>query len=197
MRGDVEASLSFLCHGIQAMTNILFETAPDFDQPIAVLKHCHDRIRKQLQIMQRLADPAVREAGAEEVRQAATAVLRYFSKAAHQHHEDEEENLLPMLAGTASDADAALLERLKPEILREHREMDAVWQRLQPQLEALASGAETVLDGADVAAYSALYLAHMDKEESHIAPMAKRLFSPAQMQTLGNAMRARRGIAIP
>lgn len=173
----------------------LFDTAPDFDQPIAVLKHCHDRIRKQLRTMQQLAGPAGREAGADEVRQAASAVLRYFSKAAHQHHEDEERNLLPMLAETAVDADAALLERLTPEILQEHQQMDAVWQRLQPQLAALAGGEESKLDGADVDAYSALYLRHMDKEESHIAPMAKRLFSPAQMQTLGNAMRARRGIA--
>eukprot|EP01035_Chromulina_nebulosa_P003746 gene3746-5115_t len=30
------------------MSNSLIDTAPDFSQPIAVLKHCHDRIRKQL-----------------------------------------------------------------------------------------------------------------------------------------------------
>ena len=102
-----------------------------------------------------------------------------------------------MLAGTATDADAALLERLVPEILHEHQQMDAVWQRLQPQLDALAGGADVTLDGADVKLYQELYLGHMDKEENHIAPMAKRLFSPAQMQTLGRAMRTRRGIAIP
>ncbi len=179
------------------MNASLFDTVPDFDQPIAVLKHCHDRIRKQLRTMQQLAGPAAREAGAQEVQQAATAVLRYFSSAAHQHHEDEEHNLLPMLAGTAVDADAALLARLTPEILHEHRQMDALWQRLQPQLAALASGADITLDAADVKLYEDMYLGHMDKEESQIAPMAKRLFSPAQMQTLGNAMRVRRGIAIP
>lgn len=179
------------------MNASLFDTAPDFDQPIAVLKHCHDRIRKQLRTMQQLAGPAVREASAEEVQQAAAAVLRYFSKSAHQHHEDEERNLLPMLAETAADADAALLERLTPEILHEHRQMDAVWLRLQPQLAALASGADITLDAADVKLYQEMYLGHMDKEENHIAPMAKRLFSPAQMHTLGNAMRVRRGIAIP
>ena len=179
------------------MNSTLFDTAPDFDQPIAVLKHCHDRIRKQLRTLQQLAGPATHEASAEEVRQAAAAVLRYFSKAAHQHHQDEEYDLLPMLAGTATDADAALLERLVPEILHEHQQMDAVWQRLQPQLDALASGADVTLDGADVKLYQELYLGHMDKEENHIAPMAKRLFSPAQMQALGRAMRTRRGIAIP
>jgi pyridoxamine 5'-phosphate oxidase len=37
----------------------------------------------------------------------------------------------------------------------------------------------------------------MEKEEGHIAPMAKRLFSTEQMQRLGNAMRTRRSIALP
>lgn len=175
----------------------LYDTAPDFDQPIAVLKHCHDRIRKQLKTLQQLAGPAGREASANEVQQAATVVLRYFEKSAPQHHEDEERNLLPMLANTAKDADAVLLAQLTPEILAEHREMDVLWQRLRPQLAALVAGEPGVLDNVDAAAYSELYLRHMDKEEGHIAPMAKRLFSPLQMQTLGNAMRIRRGIALP
>jgi pyridoxamine 5'-phosphate oxidase len=86
---------------------------------------------------------------------------------------------------------------LTPQVLQEHHEMDAVWQRLQPQLAALAEGRRGKLSGVDVEQYSQLYLRHMDKEESHIAPMAKRLFSTEQMQRLGNAMRTRRGIALP
>jgi pyridoxamine 5'-phosphate oxidase len=35
----------------------------------------------------------------------------------------------------------------------------------------------------------------MEREESMIAPMALRLFSPSQMQQMGEAMQARRGIA--
>ena len=65
-----------------AMTSSLFDTAPDFDQPVAVLKHCHDRIRKQLKTMDLLASPAVLAATPDEVRQAANAVLRYFQNAA-------------------------------------------------------------------------------------------------------------------
>lgn len=177
------------------MTSTLFDTAPDFDQPVAVLKHCHDRIRKQLKTMETLASPAVLAAAPDEVRQAASAVLRYFEKAAPHHHEDEEHDLLPMLTETARDDDATLLASLAPEVLDEHRQMEQLWQRLQPQLAAIAEGQSATLDSADATAFSALYQRHMDKEESHIAPMAKRLFSPAQMQQLGNAMRVRRGIA--
>ncbi len=179
------------------MTSSLFDTAPDFDQPVAVLKHCHDRIRKQLKTMELLASPAALAATPDEVREAASAVLRYFEKAAPHHHEDEEHDLLPMLTDTARDDDAALLARLMPEVLDEHRQMEQLWQRLQPQLAAIAQGQSATLDSADATVFRELYLRHMDKEESHIAPMAKRLFSAAQMQRLGNAMRTRRGIALP
>lgn len=179
------------------MISSLFDTAPDFDQPVAVLKHCHDRIRKQLKTMELLASPAILAATPAEVRQAASAVLRYFEKAAPLHHEDEEHDLLPMLADTARDDDAALLARLMPEVLDEHRQMELLWQRLQPQLAAIAAGQSTALDNADATGFSTLYLGHMEKEEGHIAPMAKRLFSTEQMQRLGNAMRTRRSIALP
>jgi len=179
------------------MISSLFDTAPDFDQPVAVLKHCHDRIRKQLKTMELLASPAILAATPAEVRQAASAVLRYFEKAAPLHHEDEEHDLLPMLADTARDDDAALLARLMPEVLDEHRQMELLWQRLQPQLAAIAAGQSTALDNADATGFGKLYLGHMEKEEGHIAPMAKRLFSTEQMQRLGNAMRTRRSIALP
>ena len=164
---------------------------------MAVLKHCHDRIRKQLKTMDMLASPAVLAATPEEVRQAASAVLRYFEKAAPHHHEDEEHDLLPMLTQTARDDDAALLASLMPEVLDEHRRMEQLWHKLQPQLAAIAEGQSATLDSGDAATFGELYLRHMDKEESHIAPMAKRLFSTTQMQQLGNAMRTRRGIALP
>ena len=179
------------------MTSSLFDTAPDFDQPVAVLKHCHDRIRKQLKTMELLASPAILAATPDEVRQAASAVLRYFEKAAPHHHEDEEQDLLPMLTDTAREDDAVLRARLMPEVLDEHHKMEQLWQRLQPQLAAIAAGEAVTLDSADATRFNELYQRHMDMEESHIAPMAKRLFSAAQMQRLGNAMRTRRGIALP
>ena len=177
--------------------NSLFDTAPDFDQPVAVLKHCHDRIRKQLKTLQQLAGPAATDAGPDELQKAAAAVLRYFEKAAPQHHEDEECDLLPMLVEIARDDDAALLDTVITEVLDEHNQMSLLWHKLHAQLAAIAAGEATAVASADAERFCALYLSHMEKEETHIAPMAKRLFSPAQMQRLGNAMRTRRGIALP
>lgn len=176
------------------MNNALFQSAPDFDQPIAVLKHCHDKIRKQLATLQKLL-PHLAEFGADlDAKQGASAVLRYFEEAAPKHHADEEEDLLPMLQSTAVADDAATLDRLLPEILQEHQQMEALWDSLATQLRQVASGSSASLSPIDVEQFAALYGAHMEKEEGNIAPMAKRLFSAEQMSRLGCAMKARRGI---
>lgn len=172
----------------------LFDTAPGFDQPIAVLKHCHDRIRKQLATLERLASHLPHSGADADARQAAQSVLRYFTQAAGKHHQDEEQDLLPVLRSVAEGEDAALLDGLMPELLKQHRDMDAAWLSLQSRLEAIAAGTASELSSDEVRRFSDMYTAHMKEEEAHIAPMAKRLFSDAQMKQLGDAMRARRGL---
>ena len=179
------------------MTFALPESAPGFDQPIAVLKHCHDRIRKQLATLGKLGAHLAAHGADAEAQQAATAVLKYFDQAAPLHHADEEQNLIPMLQATAHGEDAMLLAQLAPDIISEHHQMDAMWQSLHEQLRAIADGASTQLREADVRRFADTYHAHMEREEGHVAPMAKRLFSAEQMAQLGNAMQARRGIAAP
>jgi pyridoxamine 5'-phosphate oxidase len=177
------------------MTDSLFSTAPGFDQPLAVLKHCHDKIRKQLSTLQNLLDYLPQHGATPEAKQAAGAVLQYFSKAAHLHHADEEENLMPMLQACATDLDAALLERLVPEILDQHRQMDRAWDAIKIQLDAIVDGTAGTLSSSTIEQFVRAYLAHMTKEETHLATMAMRLFSPEQMAQLGAAMLARRGDA--
>jgi pyridoxamine 5'-phosphate oxidase len=176
------------------MTLHLHDTAPDFDQPIAVLKHCHDRIRKQLATLDKLLAHLPEFGADEQARQAAGAVLKYFEKAAHLHHDDEEQDLIPMLRSVAQGEDAAALQALAPVILQDHKDMDAIWQDLHEQLTAIAEGQSTVLSASAVQRFSQRYSAHMEREEGTMAPMALRLFSPEQMAQLGKSMQARRGI---
>lgn len=177
------------------MTSPLFDSVPGFDQPIAVLKHCHDKIRKQLTTLQNLLGHLGQNGNTPEAQQAAKAVLQYFNKAAHLHHDDEEQDLMPMLQVTATGEDAALLATLVPEILADHRRMDQAWLTLRPELDAIAAGTDSQLSHDGVRDYVAAYQAHMAKEEGQLAPMAKRLFSAQQMEQLGTAMQRRRGIA--
>ena len=177
-----------------ALSSALPDTAPGFDQPIAVLKHCHDRIRKQLDTLSRLPAHLAEHGADQQAQQAAQAIIKYFDKAAPLHHADEEDNLVPMLHTVASGDDAATLAVLVPGILQDHDAMDAMWQTLHEQLAAIGAGNAAPLDAALAAAFAERYAQHMVLEETHIAPMAKRLFSPAQMTQLGSAMQQRRGL---
>ncbi|ALK99008.1 pyridoxamine 5'-phosphate oxidase [Massilia sp. WF1] len=176
------------------MNELLPDPAPDFDQPVAVLKHCHGRIRKQLATLEKLLAHLPRHGADEQARQAAGAVLKYFEKAAHLHHEDEEQNLIPMLRAVAQGEDAATLQALAPVILQDHKDMDAMWQDLHEQLSMIADGSGTQLSSGTVQRFSQRYLGHMEREESTLAPMALRLFGPQQMAQLAQAMQQRRGI---
>lgn len=176
------------------MNDFLPDSAPGFDQPIAVLKHCHGRIRKQLATLERLLSHLPEHGADEQARQAAAAVLKYFEKAAHLHHEDEEQDLIPMLRAVAQGDDAATLQALAPVILQDHKDMDALWQDLHEQLTAVAEGSASALSASSVQRFAQRYTAHMEREESTMAPMALRLFSPEQMARMGAAMARRRGI---
>ncbi|WUR13852.1 pyridoxamine 5'-phosphate oxidase [[Empedobacter] haloabium] len=177
------------------MSESLMEAVPGFDQPIAVLKHCHDKIRKQLKTLQNLLAHLPVHGADAAAQGAAQAVLKYFNTAAHLHHADEEQDLLPMLEATATGADLELISALKPRILEQHLQMDKDWHILNSQLERIAAGTAAELSPDDVARFVQSYTAHMETEESQVAPMAKRLFSPAQMQIMGDAMQRRRGIS--
>jgi pyridoxamine 5'-phosphate oxidase len=177
------------------MNDLLPEAVPGFDQPIAVLKHCHGRIRKQLATMEKLLSHLPEHGADEQARQAAQAVLKYFEKAAHLHHDDEEQDLIPMLRAVAQGEDAATLQALAPVILQDHKDMDAMWQDLHEQLAAIADGSAATLSASTVQRFAQRYLSHMEREEGTLAPMALRLFSPEQMAQLGEAMQQRRGLA--
>jgi pyridoxamine 5'-phosphate oxidase len=179
------------------MNDFLPEAAPGFDQPVAVLKHCHGRIRKQLATLEKLLSHLPEHGADEQAKQAAQAVLKYFDKAAHLHHDDEEQDLIPMLRAVAQGEDAATLQALAPVILQDHQDMDAMWQDLHEQLTMIADGSAVALSASAVQRFVQRYSSHMEREESTMAPMALRLFSPGQMAQLGASMQARRGIVVP
>ncbi len=174
--------------------NSLYDSAPGFDQPLAVLKHCHDRIRKQLATLDKLVNHLNDIGIDEDAQQAAKTVLRYFKKAAPLHHQDEEVDLLPELAATATGEDAVLLKELTMQILQQHHLMEQHWKVLEVQLQEIEDGEGADLSASDVEDFAAMYEQHMQIEEGQIAPMASRLFNDAQMKKLGAAMQVRRGI---
>ncbi|AOY02341.1 hypothetical protein BJP62_12745 [Jeongeupia sp. USM3] len=149
---------------------------------------CHDRVRHYAGLLPKLAGHvATRGVDAEAVR-AAAAILRYFDVAAPLHHQDEDDDVFPLLR---ERGDAALRAAVD-EIAAEHDALGAQWQALRPALLALAEGRAARLDPAAVQGFARDYPAHAAREEAELYPHAERLIPADVLARIGQAMAARR-----
>ncbi len=168
--------------------------AANFEVPLEMLSACHQRIQRQCGTLRRLL-PHVQAHGADtQAREAALAVMRYFDRAAVDHHADEEEDLFPALLEAMAGSDAVCLRDLVDALTQQHRELGALWQVLREALVGIAAGDATALTAALVESFISAYTQHLTLEDNELLPMAARLIDDATLQQIGRAMRLRRGI---
>jgi hemerythrin-like domain-containing protein len=170
---------------------LMGELAPGFDQPLDVLEACHRRIARQCDNFERLLAHHDIHDSDIQAQQAARAILDYFDTAAVWHHDDEERNLFPLLeqAGAAGACDLVEL------LTREHDEVALLWRALRPALTEIAAGHPVCLDESTARCFIALNRSHLDFENTHVLPLARRTLGAADLQRLGSAMAARRGVS--
>lgn len=168
------------------------EPAVGFDTPFEMLAACHDRVRRSLDLLQRLLAHWRQHGADTQVRSAAADVWRYFELAAPQHHLDEERHLIPRLQASGDAALVAAAQRM----LDDHAQFNALWATLGPALAALRDGGEPA-DGW-VAAAQAFTARHTDAD-GHLAledglafPAALAATPPADWPAMGAEMAARR-----
>jgi hemerythrin-like domain-containing protein len=165
-----------------------------YEQPMALLQACHERVARSLALLQRLVAHLQARSGqpADAMdRSAAEDVRRYFEIAAPLHHQDEELHLFP-LTRASGDPD---LQGLCQTLAAQHVQMSAQWQDLSVQLQTLdtSSAALARLQHA-VQAFSALYAQHLTLEDGQFYPaLAPRLDADLQRH-MGLEMGARRGL---
>lgn len=163
--------------------------APSIDDPIELLLACHEKVRHFSALVPRLRDhlqQTPQEVDAQ-ARDAAKAILRYFSIAAPLHHEDEEADLFPALKQTARGAEVHLA---MAELQAEHGQLAQLWQSLTPWLQAISQGQPCdVPDGVDE--FAMRQAAHAAREEAQVYPFAAGLGSE-QIQAIAAAMVRRR-----
>ena len=161
--------------------------AISFDTPIAMLRACHDKVRRFATLAVSLATHLQTHAPDKNAGASAQQVLRYFDLAAPLHHADEDEDLYPALRALN---DLALNQAID-EIQAEHTVLTDLYLSIRPWLLCISqqqiSPAPTT-----VAAFSALYHTHAAREESAIYPAAQGLPLP-QLHDIGRRMQQRRG----
>ena len=170
--------------------SLLGAAAPGFERPLEVLEACHGRIAKQCDTLDKLLAHLPVHGADAQARQAARAVLTYFDTAAVPHHADEERNLFPLLEAANAPGACDLVETLT----LEHDAHALLWRRLRPQLVQIAGGHAAVLDEALARRFVAMNRAHLEFENTHVLPLARRVLSTADIERLGRAMAARRKV---
>lgn len=165
-----------------------------FDAPLEMLAACHQRIRRQCDTLRRLLPHVQRHGTDTQAREAAQAVMRYFDRAAVNHHADEEQDLFPALVEAMAGSDAVCLRELVNTLTRQHRELAVRWQALREALLGVATGDGAALAPQLVEDFVCAYTQHLQREENELLPMAARLIDDAKLQQIGRAMRLRRGI---
>jgi len=186
---------------MQFMSNALpGHSAPSvgFEVPLEMLAACHGRIQHQCETLLRLLAHLQTRGADTQAREAAGAVVRYFDTAARQHHDDEERDVFPALLESMAGSDAVCLQELTASLCTDHRVLERRWITLRQQLAAVAEGSDASVAGlaqADVAGFVDLYERHIAREQAELLPMAARLLGDAELDRIGLAMRARRGLA--
>lgn len=174
------------------LASLTAAAAAGFEQPFEMLQACHERITRTLALLARLRAHLRRHGADTQAQQAARDVLRYFDRAAPEHHRDEELHVFPPVLAQGDAAQHALVARL----LRDHRDMEARWAKAREVLAWTTDGSLQRLEPAHEAAldaFAALYAAHLAAEEDLAYPAARALLDAPALRAMGDEMRARRG----
>jgi hypothetical protein len=164
---------------------------PAPDAPIANFSECHVGIVAHLDSLGEL--PALL-APAARARKIAADTLAFFDAVIIEHHAQEEKELFPaVLAGAVRGEEhtraAVMVERLTAE----HRQIEAWWSRIKPQLKQIAKAHDTPLDLVALQQLVGEYRSHAAFEEAEFLPLAQRVLgrNSNQMAALGMALHLR------
>lgn len=164
-------------------------------EPIAGFSKCHEGILHHLEALAGL--PALIEPAAR-ARELAAMALRFFRAAVYEHHQEEEGELFPAALDSATrGAERDQVQAITAQLTREHREIEAAYEQLEPSLKHLSKGQDAPLPAGEVAArVSALverYAEHARYEENEFLPLAERILgrNSNHMAALGLSLHMR------
>lgn len=172
--------------------SLLPPPAPDFDEPMDMLRACHERLQARLETLLRLAAWLPEHGADQAAQQAAASVMRYFDSAAVNHHLDEEHDLLPALQARATGKFADEVRALREWVEADHRRIGAAWGVLRGFLGRIAAGAAATLPEDAVADFVEAYRRHIEREEGELFPLAEVLLDADDLNTMSATMSARR-----
>lgn len=169
--------------------------SPGFaDEALETFSRSHVGILDKLERLRALPE-MIRSQGAESsaVKLAAASIHRFFNEAVLPHHDEEEHELFPALRHSArSTEEAGLVQSITHRIEREHREMEQMWDELEPVLRRIGRGKKAELDAALVSRFTDAYRGHASFEEAAVLPLADHILKAGDRSALALALAMRR-----
>jgi hemerythrin-like domain-containing protein len=162
--------------------------------PISVFSRCHEGILERLEALQEL--PSLLEA-ATRARRLAGETLEFFHRTVRGHHVEEERDLFPaVLASAAPGNELEQVELIVERLTREHREVEAAFERLEPGLRAASKGHDAALDAEQLGTLIQAYEGHARYEEREFLPLSERILGrdSNHMAALGLALHLRHAL---
>ena len=163
----------------------------NLEVPLAGFSQCHLGILSQLQAFAEL--PALQAAAAQS-RNVAVSTLALFKNVMYGHHADEESELFPAVLRSATPgAEADQVKALTQRLIAEHREIEALWKKLEPAVKAAAQVRPANLELAAVEELVQAYRAHANFEEQQFLLLAEAILArnSNHMAALGLALHLR------
>ena len=163
------------------------EAAPDFDDPLGLLRACHQRMLGHCEILEKLARHMELSGVDKDALAAARKVHTYFSTAAVLHHQDEEQDLFPLLVRSTLKM-AELIHGLK----QDHERLDQAWRDIAPMLAQPSHIGDPQQFTVLANNFAELYRDHIAKENEELLDRAQHMLSSEQLKKIGKAMKERR-----
>lgn len=172
--------------------NTIPEGQERLDDPIDLLQTCHEKATHFVSLLERLqrylrgarrADTPAQETSLQ--------LIRYFDRAAPDHHADEEQDLFPLIAAASSATDD--LQSVMRNLTDQHRELEALYLDIRHWLCAVCEGSASIAPISKISAFASLYRAHIEIEERLVLPAARSLLQDCDRGALGRTMLLRRG----
>lgn len=164
-----------------------------FDDPLGMLKDCHRRIERFLDILCTVVERASSRALTAEEKSAVESALQYFRTGGERHTADEEESLFPRLRAAIPASELAGIDQLEhdhDEAGHRHAEIDRLYSRW------IATGALSPESGKSLLSLTEtlrhLYAAHIEVEESVVFPRAAQALNRESIAAIGEEFRNRR-----
>lgn len=162
------------------------------DNPLNEFSGCHEGIIDNFNRLRRLLDLVQDAPDSGEIRTIAAKLLRFFEDVVLVHHAEEEQELFTaVMDATSSEEEASEARGQIKRLVAEHRELEAMWSRIEPAIKQLSKGKAGAIDIDTAARLAEKYLAHAQFEEEVFLPLSAKMLSKNDLSALGLSLHMR------